>query len=71
MWSLNIHLGPLNAYVEFLWWWVGGGVWKSLFTGTVPVSKAYLTAAVPVNKAYVADTVSVNMMQILGTVSVN
>ena len=24
MWSINVHLGLLEADVEFLWWWWGG-----------------------------------------------
>ena len=30
--------------------------WKRLFTGTVPVNKAYLTGTVPVNKVYLTGT---------------
>ena len=45
--------------------------WKRLFTGTVPVNKAYLTGTVPVNKAYLTGTVPVNKVYLTGTVPVN
>ena len=44
---------------------------KRLFTGTVPVNKAYLTGTVPVNKAYLTGTVPVNKVYLTGTVPVN
>ena len=31
-------------------------IWKRLFTGTVPVNKAYLTGTVSVNKVYLTGT---------------
>ena len=42
-------------------------IWKRIFTGTVPVNKAYLTGTVAVNKAYLTGTVPVNKTHLKGT----
>ena len=38
MCSINVHLGLLKADVEFLWWWVAGGVCKVIFVSNHPIA---------------------------------